>query len=256
MRKLLFVFFSLCATLTANASDELSTRVPCDLPILVNGQRLDPCDGVHNISLSRQTGLMVDGVLCIPVTQSPRYVPAVRSDGMYYLVDAGNRAADAAFDSTGNRQAAKEAMLAFWDREFGDSLIVTQRGEWDFEIAFRDHPQLQIIMSLACFDGYHPECQSPDNFDAIEGLYEELCDYLAKGFLVLCGHGGIHPILRADARQALEEIRALQSNPPPGSTIGDRLVYGRVELVGGKYVLGTSEVADLVGYSNRQKPGQ
>jgi hypothetical protein len=249
MKTILVLLFSLYTSFAGASSDSASTSVSSTLPIFVNGQRLEPRDGVHRISVSRETGLMIDAVLYMPVQYFPPYVPSVRADGMHYACEAAWRAGGAVFDSTGNRETARDAMLAFWKREFGDSLVVIQKSEWDFELSMPGQPGSPVMLSLACFDGYHPECQLTDNFQAVAARYHEIVDSLNRGCLLLPGQGYEVSILPADAPQALEEIEARLRQPRPAfSMVGDELIYAGWKILDGKYVLDSPTVRDLLGY--------
>ncbi len=121
----------------SQVESDASTFVPSDLPVYVNGQRLNPRDGGHRVAVSREEGLTIDGVLYLPLWQAEPYVPAVRSDGMHYAADGANRVANAVLEAGGTREAARQAMIDFWQREFGDSLTVVPTGPWTFDLTYR-----------------------------------------------------------------------------------------------------------------------
>ncbi len=208
----------LVAIASSHVEGESTTFVPSNLPVYVNGQRLDPRDGGHRVAVSREEGLTIDGVLSLPLWKAPPYVPAVRSDGMHYAADGAHRAANAVLEAGGTRETARQAMIDFWHREFGDSLTVVPTGRWTFDLTYRGQT---LGTSVVDIEGYHPEKWDKDNFGVLLSTYHETIRYIERGYLLVCGRGYFRTIQPADAHVAMRDLAAVANRALPVETTTD-----------------------------------
>ncbi len=233
----------------SQVESDVSTFVPSDLPVYVSGQRLDPREGGHRVAVSREKGLTIDGVLYLPLWKAAPYVPAVRSDGMHYAADGANRAANAVLEAGGTREAARQAMIDFWQGEFGDSLTVVPTGPWTFDLTYRGQTLGKSVVGI---EGYHPEKQEPDNFRFLTSTYHQIVSEIAQGFLVVCGSGYFYWISRADTPAAMESLENVASRARPIRTVNGKAIYETQYLVDGAYGLSSSAVADFVAHARKE----
>jgi hypothetical protein len=239
----------MCVSATAYAEttvvDERS--IATCVPVYVNGLRVEPVNGQHHLVLSREDGIVINGVPYMPVTPFPKYVPAVKADGFHYAVDGAHRAANAAYEAGEGRDAAKEAMVAFWRREFGDDLAVTQTGEYDFRLEYKGQ---SVGVTVTNEDGYHPENQAVDNFKAVQSRFDMIAQSIGEGYLVLAGQAYARIIQPGDIGRALKEIDALAKSEKVIPLI-DQARYEGEWIVDGKYRLSASIINDLVSSRDR-----
>jgi hypothetical protein len=228
-------------------TDETTAFVPSNLPIYVHGQKLDPRDGGHVVSLGREKDLMIDDVLYLPLQKYRPYVPAVESEGLFYFVD---RAAHLGSDAleTGGVEAAREAMLSFW-KQYEDSLEVTEAGRLQYKLSYRGESVLVSVSEQP----FEPEKQQPDNFNALNHAYRRTISDLEKGYMLLYGMVYMNRIDPSDAESVIIELQGLADRAQFICKVGEELVYRPEALAGGKYRLGTSEVADFVAQKNKHR---
>ncbi len=244
------VAWALAVAASAQVPDTMNEFVPSNLPVYVNGQRLDPRDGGHRAAVSREGGLTIDGVLYLPLWTASAYVPAVRPDGMHYASEGSQLAATAVLDAGGSREAARQAMIDFWRREFGDSLTVVPRGPWEFDLTFRGQTLSGVTVTR---EGYRPEKWMKDNFPVLQSNYRETIKYLKKGYLLVCGEGYFLRVKPGDAATAKNSLSRVAARAKPAYVVGGRTIYETQYLVDERYGLTTSAVEDFVEHGRKER---
>ncbi len=247
MKSVLLVLACIAALSVGALAAPESTSIPSNLPIYVNGRSITPHDGGHTVSLDRESGVVIDGVVYLPVTKTPPFVEPVKSDGMHYVQHIGMLAATKELASGGAREDARRSMIERWRQEFGDEVTWSQDPSDKYQLFVTFQGQ-SLMMTVPQDAGYHPEEQAPDNFEGLESQYRELVTVLQTGALVLCGQTYMEVIAPSDAAQALKELRSLPNQPKTRTMVGSETVFASITLVGEKYVLTNSIVRDLMAH--------
>lgn len=227
-------------------TDETRAFVPSNLPIYVHGQKLDPRDGGHLISLDREKGLMIDDVLYLPLQKYRPYVPAVESEGLHYFAESAARIGSDAL-KTGGVEAAREAMLKHWSK-YADSLKVTQIGKYEYELTYHGSSAGVAVPEVP----FEPEKQQPDNFEhGLKPRFRSIVSRLEKGYILLLGMTYFLEIKESDAARVIPELTTVARRARIKYTVGDEVIYRHESLADGKYRLGSAAVADFVANENK-----
>lgn len=231
--------------------------VPCNQPIFFCGKRIDPVNGGHTVTLSKEEGMLIDGIVYERNVKIERALqnylryPELRAkieDGFFhYVVSEGGLIGWESVLRGESPEEAKKVMMDFW-AQYSDSLEVIPYGD-DFTLRYKDHEVFTSLPKLP--KGWTPEdvinYTRPDYFHRIlVPMAAEMVQYLKDGNLVFCCKGVDCTISAEDAHSVLEEIKTIKDHAETDGYLGGEAVYKGYPLLGGKYRLGPITVGDLI----------
>ena len=223
-------------------SADTTVFVPNEWPVFIDGRRIDPVDGGHTVVVSHSDGILVDGVVYMPVPEDPPEPEPVKlEDGFdyYVLVKPGELGRDA-IKNGASPEEARQIMLDFW-AQYADSVEVVA-GEWSADVTY-----LGDIIGVP-FPQPIPENMPPrpTPFERLLGPAERLVGELNAGYLVLRSGACMVRIGSNDAAQAVDELARVPDRAEVWGYLDDEVVYRGVPIVNGMYGLCPTMVKDLI----------
>ena len=217
-------------------------------PLFLHGRKLMPKHGGYEVTLSKVSGIQVNGQLYKSMIEPVVDEPARIEDGFFhYVIDRAMRLSVEAYDAGKSQEQVRQDLMAFWS-QYADSLDVKSAGR-GFILTYNGH-------SVAVPSGRPSSVKTPD--EQIEHYFNTvlvpdfkyLLMYLESGHLVICGQSYMNAIAPADAEETLNVIDQLPDRAQVETRFDGETAYRPIELSGGKYRLGSRAIKDLL--SNRQ----
>ena len=234
-----------------------SLFVPCSQPIFFCRKRIDPVNGGHTVTLSKEDGMLIDGIVYernVKIERTlqnylryPELRAKIENGFFHYVVSEGGLIGWESVLRGESREETKKAMMDFW-AQYSDSLEVIPSDD-DFTLRYRDHEVFTSLPKLP--KGWTPEdvmnYTRPDFFHRIlVPMATEMVQYLKDGNLVFCCKGVDCTISAEDAHSVLEEIKTIKDHAEIDGYLGGEAVYKGYPLLGGKYRLDPITVGDLI----------